>query len=186
MAVGMKPGFITGANAKLKTSGKTLAYATDVSYDLTTITIPIEVMGRYEVVSNEPLAHGIAGAFSIVRYTSAAASSAIPDVSSTGNASGNIAAGGGNFHDHFNPSKLMGSQTFDLEIFQKIATGDTASTVHVFTVRDVRLTRKGATLSKRGILVDQYAFVGILGDDAEDPSATTATSNTPGTQTDLT
>ena len=187
---GMKPGFITGANAKLKIGGTTLAYATDVSYDMTTVTIPIEVMGRYEIVSNEPLAHGISGSFAVVRYTSLAKKAGLYGPADKGNDTTDIAAtttqGGSTFQSHFNPALLLGSKTFDLEIFQKAQDGSAAPTItHVFTVKDVRLTRKGATLSKRGILVDQYAFVGILGDDSEDPSGSSAVSHTPGADKDL-
>ena len=185
---GMKPGFITGANAKIKAGNITLAYATDVSYDMTTITIPVEVMGRYEVVSNEPIAYGINGSFSVVRYTSQAASSNIAGVNASGNSSGSIQASAGSiadFKDHLNPGNLLMSTTFDLQIYQKTQTVNKAEgpLVQVFNVKDVRLTRKGATLSKRGILVDTYAFVGILGDDAEAGKETV--SSTPGFDQDL-
>jgi hypothetical protein len=53
---GKKPSFITGATAKIKIGNLTMAYAQDVSYSTTVTTIPIETMGRYEVVSNEPVA----------------------------------------------------------------------------------------------------------------------------------
>jgi hypothetical protein len=54
---GKTPSFITGATAKIKIGALTMAYAQDVSYNTTVTTIPIETMGRYEVVSNEPVAY---------------------------------------------------------------------------------------------------------------------------------
>ena len=41
---GKKPGLVTGSNAKLKIGGKTIAYATDVSYAVNVDVVPVEVI----------------------------------------------------------------------------------------------------------------------------------------------
>lgn len=165
----MKPGFITGANAKIKAFGKTLAYCADVSYNISVDTIPIESMGKYEVHSNEPVGFRVDGTMSIIRYTKRAAGNdggTIGDAASNGNAPLRVDGGSaGNAGEHFDPRTLLASQTFDLEIIEK--TADTASENAVMTVSDCRLIRRGMSLNKRGVMVDNYAFVGILATDKD-------------------
>lgn len=163
---GKKPSFITGATAKIKIGAKTMAYAQDVSYNTSVTTIPIETMGRYEVVSNEPVAYFVDGTLSIIRYTSAASDMA--GAAANGNSVdqiNNAANSGGNAGDGFDPQNLIASETFDLEIFQKTDNAGTASTnISVAKLRDCRFTRKGGGINKRGILVEQFAFNAILMD----------------------
>lgn len=169
----MKPGFITGANAKIKAFNKTIAYCTDVAYNVVVQTIPVESMGKYEVHANEPVAYSVDGTFSIIRYTKnatdAGAGGVIKDAADgKGNAPENIEDGGsGNAQQHLDPAQLLSSQTFDLEIYEKRDNGET----NVFTVQDCRLTRRGMTLNKRGVYVDNYAYVGILATDKDDTTA---------------
>lgn len=157
---GKTPSFITGATAKIKIGAKTMAYAQDVSFNTTVTTIPIETMGRYEVVSNEPVAYFVDGTLSIIRYTSAAAS--MQGTNAQGNSVNqiaNAAGAGGNAGAGFDPARLIASETFDLEIFQKLAS---ASTISVGKLIDCRFTRKGGAINKRGILVEQFSFNAIL------------------------
>lgn len=172
---GKKPIFITGANAKLKVNNKTMAYAQDVSYTVAVDTIPIETMGRYEAVTNEPVNYSVAGEFSIVRYTKAAAeiaddSGAVIDGANTdGNGLGAIYGSTNNPSDinglasHVNPSNLLQSQSWDLEVYQKGA--GAADSVPVLKIKDCRITRKSGGLNKRGILVERISFVGVLHED---------------------
>lgn len=164
-----KPGFITGANAKIKAFNKTLAYCSDVSYNVAVQTIPIESMGKYEVHSNEPVGYTVDGSFSIIRYTANATNSAAGGViqdaaSGKPNAPESIEDGGnGNMGQHIDPAQLLASQTFDLEIYEKRDGGETA----VYKVSDCRLTRRGMSLNKRGVMVDGYTFVGVLATDSD-------------------
>ena len=173
--MGKVPSFVTGANAKVKIGGITLAYAQDVSYNTTVTTIPIETLGRYEVVSNEPVAYFVDGTLSVIRYTKIAQENTMAGTAAGGNGLGkwilttnaNQDASAG-----MNPSTLLKSQTFDLEIFQKTVTSTgAASSEKVIKIMGARFTRKGGGINKRGILVDQYAFNAIL---AEDDSFTAA------------
>ncbi len=164
------PSFVTGATAKIKAGGLTFAYAQDVSYRVNVDTIPIETMGRYETVSNEPVNYSVAGELSIVRYTAIAKNNNMPGTNAGGNGLGKANwVTGGNGADMFNPGTLITSQTFDLAVFQKTAAGvDGAISPAVNTViviTDCRFNNKSAGLNKRGILVDRLAFVGILASD---------------------
>jgi hypothetical protein len=171
------PGFITGANAKIRLDGVTVAYAMDVSYNVDTLTVPVECMGRYEVLSNEPIAYGCNGTLSIIRYTKQAKASNIDGASASGTAASNIGGTNIKFGDHIDPSKMLTSKTFDLEIYQKLnqTAGAGASDVaSVYRIKDCRLVRRGATLNKRGVLVDTYAFVGVVAEDSDGASVGTS------------
>ncbi len=168
---GKRPAFITGATAKIKVGGITIAYAQDVSYNVTVTTIPIETMSRYEVVSNEPVAYFTDGSLSVIRYTKFATTQGMAGTAATGNASFNWklqTPSGANAGEHFDPAKLLGSRTWDLEIFQKTHDGSSATDIKVVKITDCRMTRKGGNINKRGILVEGYSFNGILQSDDED------------------
>jgi hypothetical protein len=167
---GLKPSFVTGANAKIQLAGKTMAYAQDVSYSVTVSTIPVETMGRYEVVNHEPVAYFVEGTLSVVRYTSN--SSAMAGSADAGNSINNwgggvsAASATGTPGLMFNPGRLTESSTFDISIFQKgaISAGATTDTA-VVKLRDCRFTSKGGQLDKRGILVERFSFNAIYLDD---------------------
>jgi len=169
-----KPGFITGANAKIKMFGNTIAFVTDISYNVEVQTIPVEAMGRYEAYSNEPVGYAVSGGFSVIRYTPyafKADTSTAPDAddgagisgtASTGNATSYIAAGSG--AAHFDPSQILQSYTFDLEIQQKISNTQAYNLVKIV---DCRMTRRGMTLNKRGVWIEQYGYIGLLLQDVD-------------------
>lgn len=164
------PSFITGATAKIKAGGLTFAYAQDVSYRVSVDTIPIETMGRYEAVSNEPVNYSVAGELSIVRYTAIARNNNMPGTNTGGNGLGRANwTTGGRGSDQFDPGNLIVSQTWDLAVFQKTAPGINstvnASVGTVITITDCRFNNKSAGLNKRGIMVDRMSFVGILASD---------------------
>jgi hypothetical protein len=166
---GVIPAFVTGATAKIKAGGLTFAYAQDVSYRVSVDTIPVETMGRYEAVTNEPVNYSVAGELSVVRYTKIASTAGLPGTNAGGNGLGLAnwtTTGKGS--DQFDPGLLIGSKTWDLEVFQKgpRATGtNAAATQKVLKITDCRFTNKSAGLNKRGILVDRMTFVGILASD---------------------
>lgn len=163
---GKKPSFITGANAKIKAGTLTLAYAQDVSYATTVDVIPIETMGRYEVVTNEPVGYRVEGQLNIVRYTAIAQENGMTGAAAGGNGVGNWnMPTGGNASQHVNPGELLASQTWDLEIFQKFDNNGTTDSTEAIKILDCRFRSKGGAINKRGILVESFAFVGILGED---------------------
>lgn len=177
---GRKPVFITGANAKVKLGGRTFAYASDVSYNVTVDVIPVETMGRYEAVTQEPVNYSVSGSLSVVRYTSVAGAATMPGTVTTGNGLGHVASTSlDTMSNHLNPGNLLLSQTWDLAVFQKtqaVATvgavagaaasaATTNDSVEFITIKDCRFISKQSSLTKRGIMVDQLSFVGILADD---------------------
>jgi hypothetical protein len=164
----LKPGLVTGSNAKLKIAGRTMAYATDVQYSVDVAVVPVEVMGRYEVITNEPIATSVNGSFTVVRYTAGNAN--VPDAAKSGNGVGqfgNGGASGGNQANAFNPGQMLSSSTVDIEIYQRKSDAGFEKTTPLVKIQDCRLTRLSSSLNKRGIMTESYQFVGILyGDDS--------------------
>ncbi len=176
---GKLPGFITGANAKLQMIGggdspssKTIAYVSDLSYTVDTVTIPVESFGRYEVLSNEPIAYGVSGGFSVIRYTKAMAGQ-LPNSATDGNQAKQLGVGNSAVGAHLDPGIMLFSKTFDIAVAQKAsdAAGTAVEPIPFLKITDCRVTGRRATLSKRGILVDSYSFVGILVQDTDTDAA---------------
>lgn len=141
---GVRPFFITGANAKIRLNGKTLAFCTDLSYSVEILHQTPKVLGMYEGSSVEPLGYTVTGSFTVIRYAkdiSAAVKGKKPQgiaendagngVGNWGSAWGGLgsslldAAGvgnGGKANEALNPSKFAGGTTFDIQIYQKIDT----------------------------------------------------------------
>lgn len=175
------PSFITGANARLRIDGLTFAYAQDVSYAITVDTVPVETMGRYEAVANEPVNYTVRGEFSIVRYTaitSTVANTEVPNNFVSGNGIGSALKGttGTNLSSGLNPGSMLGSSSWDLTIWQKVEAESDASTAttavvtatvpnQIIHVSDCRLTGKSGGLNKRGIWVERFTYVGVLASD---------------------
>lgn len=178
------PGFITGANARILLGKMTLGYCTDVSYTINVATVPVEAMGKYEVFSNEPVAYTIDGSFSVIRYTKQAFTAGLTQGADTADTADDIKIG-----EHLNPANILASKTFKLEIHQVSAQGVSADETKdpvsgaitkaytpVFIIEDCRIVRRGSTLNKRGVMVDNYAFVAVIGGDANN-DGTLAVSN---------
>lgn len=139
--MGHSPFFISGATAKIRLNGKTLAFCTDVAYTIQVITQTPKILGMYEGSSVEPLGYSVSGSFAVIRY----AKDAVAAVGNkpnhiAGNDAGNgvgnwggawgsnvgsfLASNGigndGRANEALNPSKLAGGTTFDIEIYQKV------------------------------------------------------------------
>jgi hypothetical protein len=175
------PTFLTGANAKIMIDSKLIAYAADVSYNIDAMTVPVEVMGRYEVLSNETVAYGVNGSFTVVRYAKGMATGAgVEDAAESGNAANNLGVG-----SNLDPQRMLQSSTFDLNVYQKyaevadsLATGAPHSVVGVIAITDCRIVRRVGSITKRGVLMETYAFVGVLGGDMKEDGSGLSVFNT--------
>lgn len=59
---------LTGANAKIIVNGLTLAFATDINYNISVRHANPKVLGMYETIEFVPLAYDVTGSFTIIRY----------------------------------------------------------------------------------------------------------------------
>lgn len=156
-----RPAFITGANAKLKIGDLTVAYVMDLSYSLETETMPIEAFGKYEIVANEPTSFSVSGSFSVMRYTNALSTA----IEGTAGGTGATALG---LDKQMDPSRILLSKAFDLIVSQKHSLdGTTVVTKDYLGIYGCRITNRRATLTKRGVLIDTYSFIGVLAGDLD-------------------
>jgi hypothetical protein len=179
---GIKPFFITGANAKVKLNGKTLAFCTDLAYSVSVAHQTPKILGMYEGSSVEPLGYTVQGTFTVIRY----AKDAKANVASTpnhiaandaGNGVGNWGAawdsGGGAFfarngigndgraHEALDPSKFQNGTTFDIQVYQKTGKGE----IGVANIRNARITQADFSISKKGVAVQRFSFVALYVDE---------------------
>ena len=140
---GIRPNFITGANAKIKLNGKTLAFCTDLSYSVQITTQTPKVLGMYEGSSVEPLGYQVSGSFTVIRYAKdirSATGGATPQGMATndaGNGVGNWGSVWGNglfgnalsqvgfgndgrANEALDPSRFAQATTFDIQVYQKV------------------------------------------------------------------
>lgn len=171
---GLAPFFITGASAKIKLNGKTLAYCTDFSYSVIVNHAQPKVLGMYESVSIEPLSYSVNGSFSVIRYAKNVAGNIkefgynTPNgVNPDGNGLGAVAADNiflrtgafgndGRVNEALNPSKLQNATFFDIEIYQKMPDGTTS--VGVARVRGCRITRADFSMAKKTPGIERFQF----------------------------
>jgi len=178
---GIKPFFLTGANAKIKVNGKTLAFCSSVSYSIQVNHATPTVLGMYEPSSIEPLSYKVNGSLSIIRYVADIKDDiggASPfGVSEFGNGIGGwgpdgslarLAAGfdikkgiDGRAYENLDPSKLSKATTFNIEIYQEFPGGFRS----VANIRDVRITRADFNVGVRQAAVETFNFAAIYVDE---------------------
>jgi len=171
---GVKPFFLTGANAKIKVNGKTLAFCTNLSYSVKVNTIAPQVLGMYEGSSVEPLSYSVSGQFSVIRYVADAKDVIKGTLPPGTNEKGNgIGAWGddttkgfksladGRAFENLNPRKLKYATTFVMEVYQKTSNGN----VSVARIRDIRITGADFNLSKAAAATQTFTFTALYADE---------------------
>lgn len=178
---GMRPFFLTGANAKIKVNNMTLAYCTNLSYSVQVNHATPRVLGMYEPTSIEPLSYLVTGSFTVVRYV-ADVKDNVGGVSpyganEGGNGVGNwgpdglgkrLAAGfntgapDGRAYDALNPSKLDKATGFEIYVYQKLANGEQQS---VTKIREARITRADFNLGIRSAATQTFNFTAVYADE---------------------
>lgn len=182
---GVRPTFITGANAKVKVNNKTLAFCTDLSYSVSVLTQTPKVLGMYEGSSVEPLGYQVSGSFNVIRYAKDIknfAGGVSPDKlasNDAGNGIGNWGSvwgsGLGNFlnangiglgndgraNEALDPSKFANAVSFDIQVYQKTPNGD----IGVANIRNVRITQADFSITKKGAATQRFQFVALYVDE---------------------
>lgn len=181
---GIRPTFITGANAKVRVNDKTLAFCTDLSYSVQVLTQTPKVLGMYEGSSVEPLGYTVSGSFTVVRYAKDVKNSVQGGKNPNGLAGNDAGNGVGNWggawggttgdflarngvgndgraNEALDPSKFQNGVTFDIQVYQKTPTGD----IGVANIRNVRITQADFTLTKRGAAMQRFNFVALYVDE---------------------
>lgn len=170
---GMKPFFLSGANAKIRVNNQTIAFCTNLSYSVTVNTAEPTVLGMYEASSLESLGYKVSGSFTVIRYVADIKT----DIGGTaphgaidnGNGLGTLTSSNlldklttdGRAHQNLDPSKLHKGTGFDIEIFQKFENGQRA----VAKIRYARITKADFNLSVRGAATQTFNFVALYADE---------------------
>jgi hypothetical protein len=181
---GMRPFFLTGANAKIRVNNKVLAYVTDVSYTVNVNHATPTVLGMYEPSSVEPLSYLVTGQFTVARYVAD-----ITDdtgtrphgVAERGNGIGSwgpesflqkLGAGfdvlkgiDGRAYDNLDPSRLQKAAMFNIEIYQKFEGGGFTGQRSVANIRDARITRADFRLTKKANALQTFNFTALYVDE---------------------
>ena len=181
---GQSPFFLTGANAKIRLDGKTIAFATDFSYSVQIEHATPQLLGMYEVANVEPLVYRVTGSMTIIRYTKnmkqfveAMGRTAPHGVNEAGNGIGALEPSGlkgalqstvgismnsGQAYHSLDPSKLQNAMKFDVEVYQKALMNDGGGTTQAFCrLRDCRIVRVDGGLTKRGMATEKIQFQAI-------------------------
>lgn len=139
----VKPTFITGANAKIRLNGKTLAFCQDFSCSVQVLTKVPKVLGKYEGDSVEPLGYMVSGSFTVIRYAKGIKQALGPGQHPNGLAENDAGNGVGNWgtawggklgdflsrngigndgraHEALDPSTYDKGTTFDIQVYQKV------------------------------------------------------------------
>lgn len=153
--------FLTGANARIIINNTTVAYATDISYNVHVEHAEPRVLGRFEVETIQPLAYNVEGQLSIIKYARGLKSylkERAPDnASDNGSGVGSLRSGSalgavgsalglpttdgqfdGGADEAFVPGRFFQSKMFNIEIRQKIPIVDTG-TITSETIRRLGL-----------------------------------------------
>lgn len=173
---GKKPFFLTGASAKIKINGRTIAYCTDMSYSIQVMHQTPKVLGMYEGTSVEPLSYNVSGSFRVIRYMKNAVDNvgknAAPDAVNSGNGIGNL--GGKNLFgsddartdESLIPADLENAMGFELEVYQKIKdTSGNTQYLGVAKIRNCRITQTDFQLAKKSTAIQTYNFVALYADE---------------------
>lgn len=170
---GVRPFFLTGANAKIRVNGHTLAYCTNLSYSVKVKHETPTVLGMYEPSSVEPVGYTVNGSFSVVRYI-ADAQESIPGKEPNGTTNKGNGIGGwgadnisianladGRAYENLNPKSLDKSTTFDIEVFQKTEGGN----LGVAKIRGARITGADFSLAKKNAATQTFQFTALYADE---------------------
>jgi len=163
----MRPFFLTGANAKIKINGKTMAFCSELSYSVQIITQTPKILGMYEGSSVEPLGYTVSGSFTLIRYIKNAKNKVGGKAPNTTKKNGNGIANWsttnllGDQDIQLNPGDLEFGSTFDIQVYQKTNNGD----IGVVNIRNVRISQADASIGKRSILTQRFNFVALYADE---------------------
>lgn len=169
---GVKPFFITGANAKIKVNGVTLAFATNLSYRVDVVQQEAPVLGMYEASSIEPVAYRVSGGFAVIRYAAdvkTVLGNASPKgVSDKGNGPGAWSDNDTNSvtrpspREFFNPKLLDRQSAIEIEIYQKVD----GENIPFAKVKGVKLNMAHLNLSdKKAMAIQSFTYKALYVDE---------------------
>lgn len=180
---GQKIFFLSGANAKIKVNGRTIAFCTNISYSINVNHETPVILGMYEGSSVEPLSYKVSGSFSVIRYIAGIASDSGKinniEVKDSGNGIGawgpsstgsrikggltlNASKADGRVYDNLDPSSLEKGTTFDIEIHQKYSNNRTHAAAKI---RNCRIVGADFNLATKTVGTETFRFTALYADE---------------------
>ena len=182
----LRPLFSSAPRIKIRANGQLIGYAIGFSVNVSVDVQPVYVIGEYAPVALEPnLYRPVTGSMQIVRLRNLA-----EGVASTGggkfvkNAAGKVvpptdpSAIANNspldqkaLFKHLEPQTILFSQTFDIDLYMKVPTSETADGVLTtltttealwMTIKDCRIVSRNTNISMGQLVNEPLNFQGLL------------------------
>jgi hypothetical protein len=188
------PFFMSGPRLLLKIDGKKIAYAVGLDLRVSRNVQIVNTLGSFASVALQAtMYNGVSGSMQIVRLLDAesrkALETAAPGKTATTDneligletvsnnptdaTTNSLISATKNLAKHLDPSSVLASSTFDIEVWQMYPTEDTTKSagerlnnqgvlVKHFTVQNCRLNSRSASISAGQLLTESFSFTGTL------------------------
>lgn len=184
------PLFAAAPRLKIKVNGTDIAYAIGLNMNVSIDVVPVKILGQFEIAALEPTAYNpVTGTFRVIRLLNPSSQAAIKAAAESGrtnllgstttiepaisNASGSSSVLSQSYlHRHLDPTKVLISQTFDIELFLKLPkmtfengivktyTGDEEESF--IKIQDCRVVGMDGEIAPGRLLEEPLSFQGLL------------------------
>jgi len=168
----MIPSFLSSAKLVIKMGTVQLAYGTNLSFNDRMATAPVGGIGSYNSDALEPLQYSAGGSFTITVYNSTALKALNKNVPSRAldgdtiekNATTDKYSRSGNSMltaTSFSPLKLITSQTFDIDIYERMTTANTTvqDLYPLYILEGCRLNSYSMTFTPGSLVQENIGFL---------------------------
>ena len=176
----LRPLFSSAPRIKIRANGQLIGYAIGFSVNVSVDVQPVYVIGEYAPVALEPnLYRPVTGSMQIVR---------LRDLTAGGSQAGFVKNAKGEtvastdptlaannspldqkaLFKHLEPQTILFSQTFDIDLYMKVPTSETAAGVlttteaHWMTIKDCRIVSRNTNISMGQLVNEPLNFQGLL------------------------
>ena len=176
----LRPLFSSAPRIKIRANSKLIGYAIGFSVNVSVDVQPVYVIGEYAPVALEPnLYRPVTGSMQIVRLRDLAAGGSLAGfvknakgetVASTDPtlAANNSPLDQKALFKHLEPQTILFSQTFDIDLYMKVPTSETADSVLTttealwMTIKDCRIVSRNTNISMGQLVNEPLNFQGLL------------------------
>lgn len=169
--------FASGSNLAIVIGDTVMAFATNLSWSDDVSHTAVGGIGAYDYQALEPLQYIARGSLTLTRYGSEAWNAidsngkTTPDRTVAGifpTTKGNGGDGNSMLRGpHFNPSKLLLSRTFDIDVYERTSDGAGATGTKIFTIHDCRMTNYSITFTPGQLVSENVSFMCIRVEDTQ-------------------
>jgi len=170
--------FASGSNLAIVIGDTVMAFATNLSWSDDVSHTAVGGIGAYDYQALEPLQYIARGSLTLTRYGSEAWNAidsngkTTPDRTVAGifpTTKGNGGDGNSMLRGpHFNPSKLLLSRTFNIDVYERQAGGSiNALNTKIFTIHDCRMTNYSITFTPGQLVSENVSFMCIRVEDTQ-------------------